>query len=70
MIKSVGEHSFIQVINGVEAEHSFDSIVIKNGVIQLPALGNSIEALFLNNAEDEHSKLVTKIFAKVASLSK
>jgi hypothetical protein len=70
MIKHVGEYSFIQHIKGKDVEHSYDSVEIKNNSIVLPQVDNAIEVLFLNNKDDEHSKLVTKIFAKVASLNK
>jgi hypothetical protein len=49
-------------------EIRYDSLQVKNKLIQLPVVGNKIEVLCLNDAEDEQSIKVARIFAKVASL--
>jgi hypothetical protein len=69
MIKELRDETFIQQIGGQEVEIRYDSLQVKNGFIHLPAVGNKIEVLNLNNADDEHSIKVAKIFAKVASLN-
>jgi hypothetical protein len=69
MIKELRSESFIQEIDGKEIEIRYDSLQVKNKLIQLPVVGNKIEVLCLNDAEDEHSIKVAKIFAKVASLN-
>jgi hypothetical protein len=49
--------------------HSYSSLGIQGGCIILPTCSKcgSIEILYNNNADDEHSIRVTKIFAKVAT---
>jgi hypothetical protein len=68
MIKELRSESFIQEIDGKEIEIRYDSLQVKNKLIQLPVVGNKIEVLCLNDAEDEQSIKVARIFAKVASL--
>jgi hypothetical protein len=69
MIKELKTDGFIQVVGGEEVEHNFEDLEIKNGLIHLPVSGNKLEVLNYTDGEDEQSKLVAKIFAKVASVN-
>ena len=68
MITAVGEKTFTQFIDGEEVIHQYKDIQIKNGFIHLPKVNNKIEVLNHNGGDDEHSLLVAKVFAMVASL--
>ena len=68
MIGKASEHTFTQLIDGVEVEHNYKDVKIRNGFIHLPKFNNKIEVLNYNGGDDEHSLLVAKIFARVASL--
>ena len=68
MIKELKSETFIQEIEGMEQEIRYDQLEVKNGFIHLPVLGNKLEVLNLNHADDIHSVRVSRIFAKIASL--
>lgn len=68
MIKELKSETFIQEIEGAEQEIRYDQLEVKNGFVHLPLLGNKLEVLNLNNADDIQSIRVAKVFAKIASL--
>lgn len=68
MIIQIGSSSFTQEINGQTTQISYDQLKVKNGMIHLPLFNGAIEVLILNDAEDDYSTMVARIFAKVAAL--
>jgi formate dehydrogenase maturation protein FdhE len=54
---------------GKLSSHLYSDLAIERNYIKLPACEDcgSLEILYNNNADDDHSIKVTKVFAKVAT---
>ena len=68
MIKEANAKSLIQELDGQTKEIPYSDLEIKNGFIHLPVVNNKLEVLSLNDSEDDYSRMVAKVFAKVAAL--
>jgi len=53
---------------GILSQHAYSGLAIKDSYIILPVCDEcgSLEVLHQNDGVDEHSTMVTKVFAKVA----
>lgn len=70
MITKAEENSFTQkCICGKLYSHSYSEFSIVASFITLSQCSdcNSLEVLYNNNKDDEHSILVSKVFAKIAT---
>lgn len=70
MITKVEKSQFFQkCVCGQLFAHDYTSFSIVNKVVKLPPCTKckSLEVLYNNNADDEHSLKVTKVFAKIAT---
>lgn len=70
MITKAEENNFTQkCVCGELCNHGYSGILITASFITLPVCGEcgSLEVLHNNNQDDQHSILVSKVFAKVAT---
>lgn len=70
MIVKTEKETFVQkCLCGALSVHNYADVQVRDSFIYLPVCttcNSSLEVLNLNDGEDDHSKMVTAIFAKVA----
>ena len=70
MITKAEKDTYVQkCVCGKKVTINYTDLIINKKYIKLPACSdcNSIEVLFLNEGKDDHSVLVSRVFAKVAT---